>query len=207
MFGKIFNPDNPVLTFINRSIDLVILSIIWTVCCLPIVTIGPASCALYYSIVKCVRQQRSYAIREFFTAFKDNCKKGIVVNGFLILLTVSMLITDFPLMMTFYDSEKIQNHFVFILFCVKVFLLLGSACWIYPLLSRFDEKLLKLAMSALFLSVRYFWITLPIILLFFLAVSLIRIEWLLLAVLPGIFMLLISLMVEPVLQKVTEEKE
>ena len=84
--SKIFSVDNKFFTTINKIVDMMWLSILWSLCSLPLlfllftfmveqqivlllivllpiafITIGPASAALYYAIVKSVRRERSYA--------------------------------------------------------------------------------------------------------------------------------------------------
>ena len=68
--NKLFDINNPFFKFMSKFFDLMVLSLIFTVCCIPIVTIGPAITALYYSTVKNVRRDRSYAYKEFFHSFK-----------------------------------------------------------------------------------------------------------------------------------------
>ena len=52
MLEAIFNPENAVFRMINKLLDLMVLSLVWVVCCIPVVTAGAASSALYYAVVK-----------------------------------------------------------------------------------------------------------------------------------------------------------
>ena len=47
MFGNLFNPQNSFWQTIDRLSDLLILSLLWLICSLPLVTVGAASTALY----------------------------------------------------------------------------------------------------------------------------------------------------------------
>ena len=78
MLESLFNPENALMCFINKIIDLVVLSILWTLCSAPLVTMGAASAALYYALTKSVRCQRGHAAKEFWRAFKSNLKRGIL---------------------------------------------------------------------------------------------------------------------------------
>ena len=44
---RIFNMDNKFFTFMSRVADLIILNLLFLLCCIPIVTIGPAITAMY----------------------------------------------------------------------------------------------------------------------------------------------------------------
>ena len=74
--NSLFNIDSPIMTFLSRVADLVILNILYVVCCLPIFTIGAATSALYYQVMKMSKNEESYAFRGNFKAFKDNFRKA-----------------------------------------------------------------------------------------------------------------------------------
>lgn len=209
MLEAIFNPDNFVFCIINKIIDLAVLSLVWVLCCIPLVTIGPASAALYYAVVKSVRKQRSYPVREFFHAFCQNMKKGIAIHLILVLFGIMMFVTDVPLVLTFLDTGRKGNVFFLVLFAVKAVVYLGMICWLYPLLSRFEEGLLKLAEAALYLLLRNLPSTLLAILVLAVCAVLAAWEPLLLVLLPGGAALVISLVTEPGLCRIcgAEEKE
>ena len=87
--GGIFNINSPFFRVMSKVFDVIVLSLLWTLCCIPVITIGPATTALYYAIVKSIRKDRGYATKEFFKAFKMNFKQGAIVG---VLLTVFGLI-------------------------------------------------------------------------------------------------------------------
>jgi len=74
----------------GKLFDTVALSIVYVLVCIPIVTIGPATSALYYSTVKSIRRDRSYPIKEFFKAFKRDFKQSFIVG--LILVVVGLIL-------------------------------------------------------------------------------------------------------------------
>ena len=82
------NPDNKFFTFMGKVADLMILSILWLICSLPIVTIGASTSALYYSTLKIARKEDTYPTRMFFHSFKQNLKQGIGLTLIFLLVTV-----------------------------------------------------------------------------------------------------------------------
>ena len=48
----LFNVDGPVLQFINKIVYSVYLNILWFFCCIPVVTIGASTTALFYVTLK-----------------------------------------------------------------------------------------------------------------------------------------------------------
>ena len=77
--SNLFNMDNPLFSILSKICDMLFISIIYIFLCIPIITIGPASTALYYTMVKVVRKERGYIFREFFKSFKLNFKRASIV--------------------------------------------------------------------------------------------------------------------------------
>ena len=207
MLESLFNPQNALMCFINKIIDLVVLSILWTLCSAPLVTMGAASAALYYALTKSVRCQRGHAAKEFWRAFKSNLKRGILFELVWAALAFMMLVTDVPLVTTFLDTGKVQNVFLLILFAVKAVLLIGAACWYYPMISRFEQGVWKTAEAAVFTMLRHALRSILVILLTVFAVSLLVAEPLLLAIVPGVSAWLLSFLQEPVFRALYDSAE
>lgn len=64
--GSFFNMDSPVMRFLSRLCDLMILNILCLICCIPIVTIGASITALYSVTLKMVKGEDSYIAKGFF---------------------------------------------------------------------------------------------------------------------------------------------
>ena len=75
---------------LSRMADLVILSFFWFVCCLPVVTIGPASAAMCFVAMKLAKKEEIRVVPTFFQSFKVNFKQGIILN--LIFLTIGAIL-------------------------------------------------------------------------------------------------------------------
>ena len=87
---RLFNMDNKFFTVMGRVADLIMLNVVFLICCLPIVTIGASLTALHYVTLKMARNEESYIIRSFFKSFKQNFKQATVIN--LIMLAVAAIL-------------------------------------------------------------------------------------------------------------------
>lgn len=76
--GRWFNYDSPIIQTLNKIVDYVILSIIWLLFSMPIITFGASTTALYYTVNKVIRHDRSHIWREFWRAFKSNFKQSTI---------------------------------------------------------------------------------------------------------------------------------
>ena len=50
---EFFNPEKGIWAWLSTLVDICGLSIVWIFLCLPVVTAGPATAALYYTDVNC----------------------------------------------------------------------------------------------------------------------------------------------------------
>lgn len=73
---RLFNMDNKFFTVMGRVADLIMLNVVFLICCLPIVTIGASLTALHYVTLKMARNEESYIIRSFFKSFKCRTQTG-----------------------------------------------------------------------------------------------------------------------------------
>ena len=93
MLQGFFNYDNPVWRFIGKLGDLVLLNLLWLVCCIPVFTAGAATTAVYYVTLKLVRDEDDSTIKSFFRSFIQNFKQATAI-WLLILLAGSLVAFD-----------------------------------------------------------------------------------------------------------------
>ena len=131
----IFNPENSIWRVTGKLVDLMILSVFWLACSLPVVTLGPASAALYHTVVQCIRGNRRDSWTLFFRTFRDNLKVGVLTT--LVVLAVGAALL-FLHGLAYQMASAGQAEYVFYL-CYTFLLLLplGVACYLFPVLSRF----------------------------------------------------------------------
>ncbi len=68
------------LSFFHNLFDLIVINWLWILCCLPIITIGPATCAMYHVTLRLARAEPVNPVRDFFGALKSNFKAGLVLS-------------------------------------------------------------------------------------------------------------------------------
>lgn len=73
---RLLDIDNPVMRFIVHVFDCMLLSVLWAVFSLPIITMGAASTALYATVYQRIRKDEGYLWSCFWTAFRENFKRS-----------------------------------------------------------------------------------------------------------------------------------
>ncbi|MBR4950074.1 MAG: YesL family protein [Clostridia bacterium] len=66
--------------FFVRIWKVITLNVIYIIFCIPIVTIGPATCGLAYVLRKFANDEHAEVFSDFFDAFKKNFKQGLIVG-------------------------------------------------------------------------------------------------------------------------------
>ena len=113
--------------------------LVCAVCCIPVITAGPAICAMYYCMLKVVRKQEIKPLKDFFHSFQDNLKQGCLLQ--LIVLSISIA-TVFILKYAVGIFE--YGSFYQIIACVLfilAFLILLDFTMVYPAQAQFANSL------------------------------------------------------------------
>lgn len=70
MLDKLLNYDNPIMNFMTVLGKLILLNFIWIICCIPIVTIGAATTAMFSVAFLVINRSDSFPFSTFFKKFK-----------------------------------------------------------------------------------------------------------------------------------------
>ena len=209
-----FSEESPVTRMLWFVGELVILSLLWVVCSLPVITIGTSSAALYYAVVKSLRCKRGTPIKEYFRAWKQNLFKGCILTVillFCIILLYSLLKYLGISVQEQVDAKTItqkagESAIVLYFICVAAIAEIGILfIYVFPVLSRFDLSSLKLLFIAFVMAIRHFHYTILLVIMLF-AVGLLayRIPVSMMFT-PGVWTLFASRFIEKAMKKYLPE--
>jgi len=148
--NKLFNIDSPIMMGLSRMTEMVLLSVLWFACCLPIITIGPSTTALYYVSMKLERNEDVKIVPTFFRAFKENFKQAVALN-LIFLVVITILFLDY-----FYMSgvDGTYGTISSVCFFVMGIWTLCSMFYAYPLQAQFFNTVRQTLINAALLSMR-----------------------------------------------------
>ena len=191
------NMEGKTFSGLSKIYDIVFLSVLWFVFCIPVLTIGPATTALYYTTVKVIRKDRGYVWREFWHAFKTNFVTGLFYT---IILVVAIIGLCFGLALTA-DSKDIMLRIFHYTYMIVSFLLACLYVFLFPILSRFSLPRLQTLNMSLFLSIRHILTTLALLLLILIGGFAVVMVYPLIFIVPGTITFFCSLLIERVFKK------
>lgn len=143
--GNFMSTDGALYRLMQRMTDIILLSVAWVVCCIPLVTAGAATAALYYTAMKLLRSEGDGTLKLFFASFRQNLRQGIPVLLLLALLGTA-LYADFTVLA---PSGWVRT--VLLVLAVAFALLAGM---IFPVMAKLECTLGQLFGNAVVLTLQ-----------------------------------------------------
>lgn len=78
---KLLDNEGPLISFLNQCAQLIVLSVLWLLWCLPVVTVLASTAALYEATVESVRHQQRSACGVFWRSFRKHLLPGMLLFG------------------------------------------------------------------------------------------------------------------------------
>ncbi len=154
---QLIDPDSPVMRMITKITTTVYLNILWFICCIPVVTAGASTTALFYVSQKMVRDEEGSITRSFFRSFKENFKQATVI--WLILLAIGILLGVDGYVLY---HMRFQNAFWTVLtaiFLVALAAYIIELMYIFPLLAHFENTTKEMFKNAIMIGMRFLFCT------------------------------------------------
>lgn len=149
--GNLFNIESPFFQWLSKFADRIILNILYVITCMPVVTIGASTAALY-NVSGRIDRAEGHVWRDYWKAFRSNFKQATVLW---IVLLVSGMVIGFG--MLFYLRSNQSGSMIGILIVALLFFLwAATSAWVFPLQSRFENSVQNTLKNSLIFGLLYF---------------------------------------------------
>lgn len=145
----LFSMDSPLMQFLTKVADLIILNILFMVFSIPIFTMGASFSAMYYVTMKLVKDEECYVTKQFVSAFKDNFKQATIIWVVMLIIAIG-LVYDGYVSITGGSPETFK--IVLIVFAVIWAMLFIN---VFPLIARFDNTILNTIKNAMVIGLTH----------------------------------------------------
>ena len=153
---------------LRKLADCFCLSLMWTLCCIPVITAGAATTALYYTATKAIRYDRGGIWREYWSAFRSNFKQATLV--WLLMLGISALIFfSIRSAWVLYGAGKLPLAAVVLLMVLASHVAMW-VCYLFPHLARFQTTVPQLLKNCQLMALMHFFWSLALLALLAVAV-------------------------------------
>ncbi len=204
--SRIFDPENVVFRNLARLTDVVGLSLVWFLFCLPVFTIGPASAALYHAVRRYVAAREDGAYRCFWRSFRENLKVGLAASA-LAVAAAGVLALGRQVMYAAAVDVGGQAVVFYYAYLVLLAVPAGVLCWMFPLLSRYQVTLGQLLIRSAYVAVRFLPSTVILVLLLLEAIQTCIAVFPLILFVPVLECLLASLFIERAFLRLSPPQE
>lgn len=151
--GRLFDYDGPVMRIITKIAYSAYLNVLWLICCLPVVTVGASTTALFYVTVKIARNEEGGLTRAFFRSFKQNFRQATVIWLIMLALGIVLGIDGYVFYhMRFSSVLWTVGTAAFLVALAAYFIVL---MYIFPLLSYFENTTRAMFKNAIMIGMRF----------------------------------------------------
>ena len=190
------NSDSLIFRIGNKVFDVIAVSLLWFVCCIPVITAGASTTALYDTVFRNIRQNRAYCYKGFLKCFKDNFKNTVQSSIIFAILTV---VSMWDISLALGGGSVISGYQI--TFFILWILAMTWAIWTFALTARFENNWKNTLKNGLLMFFAHLPVTLGMAVIFALSAMLVWDIPVLIVVLPVGGMLLDSFMLEKVFKR------
>ena len=198
-----FSLEGPFNRYGSYVADVVILSLMWIVFSLPIVTAGAATSALFYVTTRRIAGREGYITSDFWTGFKSSFKRATILW---MIIFVFVVLAGFNLL-----NLDIVGGMVNIILPAQVILLAQIALisvFLFPATARFDMGLVQTIKSSFYMANRHLLTSITcVILMAALIAASIFVHGLILFLIPGVYAMLSSYLIMRIFKRYRPEMD
>lgn len=203
---EFFSIDGKFYTVMTKAADILFVSLLWIIGCLPVVTILTSTASMYYVVVKCIRYDCGRVWPEFWEAYRNNLRQGIGLTLLYGGIGSAIAFLDYCIFVRLRGSSSV---FFILAICALMISLVYilNALWIAPVFSRFSNSFGNLLKLNYVIAMKNFLRSIPMLLLVAVAIVLILILYETVFILPSLVLLIHSFLAEPAMRRYMPKQE
>lgn len=159
---KFFSYDSPFSQLLIKLCYSCYLNLLWFLCCIPVITIGASTTALYYVSFKIVKEEEHSLARTFFRAFRENFRQSTVL--WLIMLAIGAVLAGDGYIV--YHLRAASAGTAAVLWTLILALLIASAIvyvivflYLFPLVASVSNTNWAMLKNSFFIGTHYLFCT------------------------------------------------
>lgn len=147
---NLFDHDSSFMQALTHVGNMILLNIVFLLCSLPVVTLGASATAMYtVTLAMAENREQGFVLTAFFRAFARNWKQATVL--WLILLVFgAALALDWRAITV---GPLADNKLMTVLFFVGAFFYLPTLTFVFPVLAKFDNTVLRTLKNSMALGI------------------------------------------------------
>ena len=146
---NVFQVDGMLYRLLDRITSFLFLNILWLVLCLPVVTIFPATTAMFGVIRKWHNEEDVMIFKHFFKLFKENFRQSFLIG---IIWFGIAFVLYFNILASLHMPQLMRLSMLAIFFSFSLLFIITSI-FICPVMVHYDMNMIELMKNVLFIAV------------------------------------------------------
>ena len=187
---EFFSIEGPFMQFFGKLWDIILLSVVFCVCSIPIITFGMNCIALYYTVVKMVPR---------------NARQGLPLG---ILFEIIIAVLTYSLIVILHNDMGALGVFFGVVFVMLFMIVLVVMAYAFPMSARFENTIGEIVANSAFMALEHWKETTSLLILqaaFLVGMILIVYIPPIILILPGAIMWMQAKLLEPVFDSYLKE--
>lgn len=162
---NLLNPEGKLMLLCTKIAYSAYLNVLWFLCCLPVITAGASTTALFYVTLKLTKDEEGSITQSFFRAFRQNFRKATII--WLILLAGGIILALDGYVFYHMHSENAIWTLGTAIFLVVLAAYAIILMYIFPLLARFENTVKSMFLNSMMLGMRFLFCTVLMAVIYF----------------------------------------
>lgn len=150
-----FSAENKIVQLLDIFFDYMLLLFLSLLFSVPIITIGPASTAKYYTAMKIARGESPNVIRAFLKSFRENFRQGLLLEG---VAGIGILILGVDWYIILHTNFGLVSYVLLSVIAVATLIALFIGTYFFALLARFCAGTFRIVKCAFLIGIGKFWV-------------------------------------------------
>jgi uncharacterized membrane protein YesL len=159
--SRFFHPDSPLLRFLTRIADLMILNLLFVVTSLPVVTLGASLTALHYTAMKIVADEHESVTGDYLRSFRANFRQATLLG--LAVLFLALVLGAWYVVAEILGLSPVVRFVLQAICYLVAFRVVLVALYAFPYLAKFENTVPEVLNNARKLSARHLFASLAVL--------------------------------------------
>lgn len=150
---SIFEADSPLMRFLSRIADVMILNLVFVATSIPLVTLGASLTALNYTALKLVAGDCDSVTRSYLHSFRSNFKQATAVLA--VVAVLGAVLVAWFVVAEYAEIPSVLRFFLYLILFVLAFRFSIAVIYVFPYLAKFEGSTREVLRNASKMSLRH----------------------------------------------------
>ncbi len=159
--SRFFDANSPLLRFLTKVADVMILNIVFVATSVPVVTLGASLTALNYTAMKIVTNECESVTGDYFRSFRANFRQGTLLG--LAVAFLALVLAAWYVAVETLDISPLAQLVLQAICYLVAFRVVLAALYAFPYLAKFENSVREVLNNSRKMSLRHLFASLTLL--------------------------------------------